>query len=202
MTIAWYEIPGWCDFTDVYAAAVARAPQTGARFVEVGTLFGQSAVCMASLIAASGKAIQFDTIDFHDLNDPVAPVPYAACGVLPMFQPDFEAALIAKSGNFRSTFNHFLQASGHAARVTPVILRDVVAVGAYANDSLDLVYLDANGTYDETTLSLVAWQTKIKPGGMLAGHDYVSSPEVRRAVADVLGGGAFTVHENSFCWIR
>lgn len=48
---------------------------------------------------------------------------------------------------------------------------------AIANDfpaeSLDMVYLDANHSYEAVLADLAAWLPKIKPGGVFAGHDYL-----------------------------
>jgi hypothetical protein len=54
--------------------------------------------------------------------------------------------------------------------------------------SLDLVYIDANHDYEDVVADLQAWQPKVKPGGLIAGHDY--DPQrfgVIRAVRDVVG---------------
>lgn len=47
----------------------------------------------------------------------------------------------------------------------------------FENDSLDWVYIDADHTYDAVLRDLYAWWYKVKPCGILCGHDYVDSPE-------------------------
>ena len=42
------------------------------------------------------------------------------------------------------------------------------------NESLDMVYLDACHTYDCVLADLRAWVGKVKPGGVIAGHDYLN----------------------------
>lgn len=42
--------------------------------------------------------------------------------------------------------------------------------------SLDFVYLDANHKYDALCGDLVAWYPKVRPGGIISGHDYLDSP--------------------------
>jgi len=42
-----------------------------------------------------------------------------------------------------------------------------------ADESLDFVYLDARHDFDSVTEDLEAWYCKIRPGGILAGHDYL-----------------------------
>lgn len=59
---------------------------------------------------------------------------------------------------------------------------------------LDVVYLDANHTYEHVKKELAAWRPKIKQGGALAGHDFLDAelPDgsfgVRRAVLEFFDG--------------
>ena len=47
------------------------------------------------------------------------------------------------------------------------------AVKDFEDGSLDFVYLDAGHDFVNFTLDLDAWKKKIRPGGILAGHDYM-----------------------------
>src|SRR3989338_5085864 len=46
------------------------------------------------------------------------------------------------------------------------------AVKKFADNSLDFVYIDANHQDPYVTQDITAWQGKVWPGGILAGHDY------------------------------
>lgn len=50
--------------------------------------------------------------------------------------------------------------------------------------SLDLCFIDANHSEESVRSDLAHWEVKVKPGGIIAGHDYngTSWPGVRRAV--------------------
>lgn len=55
------------------------------------------------------------------------------------------------------------------------------------DESLDFVFIDADHSYDGVWSDIEAWLPKIRPGGLLSGHDYnnpedVCGPEVKRAV--------------------
>ncbi len=56
------------------------------------------------------------------------------------------------------------------------------------NNSLDFVYIDGNHKYDYVSEDLVNWYQKVRPGGILAGHDFLqhgTNPpdrDVQRAV--------------------
>jgi len=55
-----------------------------------------------------------------------------------------------------------------------VLMRmDSVSAARYiADGSLDLVYIDAEHTYDNVKADIIAWISKIRDGGILCGHDY------------------------------
>jgi len=40
------------------------------------------------------------------------------------------------------------------------------------NESLDFVFLDANHSYQYAKWDIVLWLPKVRPGGLVAGHDY------------------------------
>lgn len=42
----------------------------------------------------------------------------------------------------------------------------------FANESLDFVYIDGNHNFENVTADLAAWSPKVRPGGIIAGHDY------------------------------
>jgi hypothetical protein len=41
------------------------------------------------------------------------------------------------------------------------------------DESLDFVYIDANHNFQNVTNDITEWSKKVKPGGIVAGHDYV-----------------------------
>jgi hypothetical protein len=47
------------------------------------------------------------------------------------------------------------------------------AAQRFADGSLDFVYLNARHDYASVLVDLDAWYPKIRPGGILAGHDYL-----------------------------
>lgn len=47
------------------------------------------------------------------------------------------------------------------------------AVKDFQDGALDFVYLDANHSFENVTADVAAWSKKVRPGGIIAGHDYV-----------------------------
>ena len=50
------------------------------------------------------------------------------------------------------------------------------AVRTFDDNSLDFVYIDGNHDFLNVTQDINAWFKKVRPGGILAGHDYVRYP--------------------------
>lgn len=46
------------------------------------------------------------------------------------------------------------------------------AVNYFKDGSLDFVYIDGNHNFENVTADLAAWSKKVRPGGIIAGHDY------------------------------
>jgi len=66
--------------------------------------------------------------------------------------------------------------------------------------ALDFVYLDARHDYASVMEDLDAWHAKVRPGGILAGHDYIDGQllagdfGVKRAVDEFFGARGTPVH--------
>lgn len=52
-------------------------------------------------------------------------------------------------------------------------LASIEAASRFRTHSLDFVYLDARHYYDAVIQDIEAWFPKVRPGGILAGHDYL-----------------------------
>lgn len=48
----------------------------------------------------------------------------------------------------------------------------------FKDSSTDLVYIDGDHSYDAVWHDLQAWWPKVKPGGLLAGHDFICPGDV------------------------
>lgn len=52
----------------------------------------------------------------------------------------------------------------------------VVAAATFAERSLDFVYIDAAHDLESVREDIAAWYPRVRPGGILAGHDYLDGP--------------------------
>lgn len=54
-----------------------------------------------------------------------------------------------------------------------------VAVLEFRNRSLDFVYIDGDHEFPEVVFDIYEWGKKVRPGGMVSGHDYFNSSKHR-----------------------
>ena len=88
--------------------------------------------------------------------------------------------------------------------------RSVDAAKEFENGSLDFVYIDGRHEFDYAMMDLISWVPKIKPGGIISGHDYKHSRKegVVQAVDAYVQGHAiypwFITREGlpSFFWVQ
>ncbi|MHA1290479.1 MAG: class I SAM-dependent methyltransferase, partial [Candidatus Thorarchaeota archaeon] len=58
------------------------------------------------------------------------------------------------------------------------------AAAVFRNSYFDLVFLDADHSYESTLADINAWLPLVKTGGWLTGHDYEREPGVKQAVTE------------------
>ncbi len=176
MIRSWRDIPGWFDFQDVYDQAVAEAVD-GDTLVEVGSFLGKSAAYMAERIKESGKNLKLICVD------PWSDTDYAKwwidC-VTPRPSPPPDENLIGKS--LWNGINYTLSEVG--ARAELMRMKSHEAAPGFKDGSLAFVFIDADHRYEPVKHDIALWRSKIKAGGILAGHDYLPDewPGVIQAV--------------------
>jgi hypothetical protein len=124
---------------------------------------------MARAIRASGKRLRFVCIDhFRGSNDRVHQDLVKRCG-----------------GSYRHLFDQHLAAAGVADLVEVIEGDSADSASLFEPCSVDFVFIDAEHTRVAVRRDILAWENRVKPGGVLAGHDYDWTP-VREAVSELL----------------
>jgi len=88
----------------------------------------------------------------------------------------------------------------HGDRSSIWRMTSVEAAATVPDHSFDFVYIDARHDYESVKEDLEAWWAKVRPGGILAGHDYVDGdlPQgefyVKSAVDEFFGARGIPVH--------
>lgn len=151
------DIPGYFDYEDVFSQAVSWAKE-GFHFVEIGAWYGQSTSYLAVEIINSGKKIKLDVVDTWK-------------GSEQMYDPSNGAydELLIKNGTIFPQFISNMKPVIHV--INPIEMDSVKASFLYEDDSLDFVFIDAEHKYEFIIQDIKHWLTKVKKGGIIAGHD-------------------------------
>jgi cephalosporin hydroxylase len=148
-----------------HQVAIAASP---ARFVEVGSWMGRSSTCMAEAIRNSGKQIDFWCVDTWRGSEE-----HQQFGVVR------EDALFQNFLTNIAPFRDFIQ---------PLRMSSLEAATTFDSESLDFVFLDAAHDFANVVADIEAWLPKVRPTGVIAGHDYLSCwPGVVQAVEAKFG---------------
>jgi SAM-dependent methyltransferase len=178
------DIQGWFYFSNVYRDLVAAAPD-GAVFVEVGCWKGRSTSFLGVEILKSGKKITLHCVDHFKGSDEEAH----------REDPDLP--------NLRAVFDKNMKPCVDAGLDLHVHEMDSESAALmFADESLDMVWIDAGHDYVSVRADLNAWKRKVKPGGVLGGDDW-PMPGVARAVVDWLGSRFEVIEENGWkSWVK
>lgn len=155
---------------------VAQELPDNCRVVEVGSLYGRSILFLAQQLAQQGKTAELTAVDSWAWSQH----PTALAGFL---------------GNRDRLELH----------VREMQLESLAAAERFPELSLDLVFIDADHSFEAVRADIAAWGPKVKPGGILSGHDYHRDQDVHvgvsRAVNEAFRAGEIAV-EASVWWVR
>ena len=182
----WEDIPGWTDFSDVYAEAVQRLPKSGGILVEVGCWLGRSAALMATLLKNSGKAATFYVVDNFKGS---------GCDGLDRTAREWEAAGHPLIRQFLDN----MKECGVEHLISPIVAESVEGAKTFPDGMIDFCFIDANHEAPAVQADIRAWWPKIKPGGVLAGHD-ANRESVMGPVREAFDGRWKIVGVHGMCW--
>lgn len=90
----------------------------------------------------------------------------------------FEDALNTSSFMQKQYDIHYKSTLNRLAKFNCQVVRkaSLTAIEDFADNSLDFVYIDANHSFVNVADDIYRWEKKVKPGGIVAGHDYEHFP--------------------------
>lgn len=143
-------ILGYFTFPEFYTQIANWLPQDQpSHIVEVGVHSGQSAAYLATEIYNRGIPCKLDLVDY-----------FTNGGYLPGGRPDIIKQVRDALEPVKSIIGE-MHASDSAE-----------AADLYEDKSLDFVFIDATHAYEYVKKDIVKWKSKVKSGGILAGHDF------------------------------
>lgn len=88
------------------------------------------------------------------------------------------------SEEFMSAFHEVVRiVSPYKGRVHIVHMDSVLAAQSFQDATFDIVFIDADHSYEGCLRDIRAWLPKVKPGGLICGHDYANKKgDVKSAV--------------------
>jgi len=84
-------------------------------------------------------------------------------------QKQLDEALLVMLGRLRPCIN----------KTTIILQYSVIAATLFPDKYFDFVYLDGDHSYKSVMDDLIAWYPKVKIGGFLGGHDFVTPDEAK-----------------------
>ena len=173
----------WFTYQNLYKEMVFKFKDKS-HFVEIGSWRGRSSSFMAVEIINSGYDINFDCID--------------------TWEGSFEHKnydIIVNSKLF-DDFLKNIEPVNHI--INPIKMKSVDASKLYKDNSLDFVFIDASHSYPDVIADIINWLPKVKMGGILGGHDYLSNENtkccvgVNRAVDEIFKKEEIIIREHSW----
>jgi predicted O-methyltransferase YrrM len=93
----------------------------------------------------------------------------------------------AQRVNVFQIFKNNMVMYGLWKNVRPMMMPSMDAARIFANSVADLVFIDADHREEEVTKDITAWLPKVRPGGIICGHDVGTHHGVESGVIKVLG---------------
>lgn len=172
----------WFTYPNLYKS-MAKKFASGSKFVEVGSWKGKSSAYLAVEIINSNKNISLDCVDTWMGSNENAHI-----------NDDY-----VKSNTLYELF--IKNTSSLSSVINPIRMDSISASKKYEDNSIDFVFIDANHEYIDVKNDIEAWFSKVKIGGIIAGHDYTGSwKEVIRAVDEFFINKTILTSEG--CWIH
>lgn len=188
-------IEGWSHYLEpAYSKLVPTLPDH-CEVVEVGCWHGKSTAYLAVELINSKTTFNLYAVDhWYGCNEDY-------------YQLGSNKESIANNEPYKK----FVQNMAPVAdRLTIIRMRSAAAARKFADNSLDMVVLDDDHSYESVMNSIQAWAPKVKPGGILIGDDCdMHYPGVSRSVREFFGENWKLFHLNDFvdnkelpgCWV-
>jgi len=95
-------------------------------------------------------------------------------------------------------YNYNLNIEGVREMITDIRGISWESASNFDDESLDFVFIDAGHDYESVSKDISSWFPKVKKNGIISGHDYFNSNDVKRAVDEFFGKEILNFFES--CW--
>ena len=182
----WRSVDGWFGDNDrmIYAGAIAQYGKNSI-LAEVGTWKGRSLISILPI----AKKLEYRQVVAID----------TFMGSVDEMDTSHSEA---KSINIREVFESNLKNADGADLVTILQQESTYATTFFPDEYFDVIFLDAQHSYEAVREDIIHWLPKLRPGGTLLGHDWLWET-VQAAVVDTLSPlGPQHVTENMWWYFK
>lgn len=150
---------------------MARRLPVNGTFVEIGVWAGRSLIFFLSCLQDIGKEAKVFAVDTWKGS---------------VAEPHHQEIIANKfEGDLYKHFLWNLKNAGFEDKVVALKMESVKAAECFADNSVDICFIDASHTYDEVIKDINAWNPKVTT--VISGHDIEHVP-VRKAVSELVPG--------------
>ena len=173
-------IEGWFNMEAQYLELLNHCPD-GGTFVELGCFKGKSTSFIVTEIINQKRDVSFYAVDsFEGSTNSSDAKEVEAYNGIRNIENDFK-------NNTKHLYNYFFTYKELSHQ----------AADNFNNKDVDVIFIDAGHSYEAVKKDIEAWLPKMKPNGIIAGHDYNSWAGVKKAVDEKFG----TPHKvENDCW--
>ena len=173
-------IEGWFNMEAQYLELLNHCPIAGI-FVELGCFKGKSTSFIVTEIINQKRKVNFTTIDsFEGHTNSSDSNEVQAYNGITNIEKDFilNMGKLLKKCQYKKCLSH-------------------EGAEYFEDGSVDILFVDAGHSFEAVKKDIEAWLPKMKPNGIIAGHDYTAWEGVNQAVNEVFG----TPHKiENDCW--
>jgi predicted O-methyltransferase YrrM len=176
----YHSLEGWFNMEAQYLELLDATPE-GGTFVELGCYKGKSTSFIGVEIHKRKRDINFFAVDSFQgaTNSTDANEIKAYEGI----------------SEIEESYTYNVSLIGNKIK-TIVSLTDEAAQ-YFEDGSVDVIFVDGGHSYEVVKADILAWLPKMKPNGIMAGHDYNAWEGVNKAVTEIFG----TPHKvENDCW--
>jgi len=153
---------GQGDVSHLYKKAKSL-PQNGV-IVEIGSFMGLSAIVMGCGLRDSGNySTRIYCVDSWDSRY-------------------LEKVEVSDTRELYDIFMENVVRAGLQSFICPIRKRSMEAVADFAVHSVDLLFIDGDHSFESCYADLTSWYQKVRPGGIIVGHDCRPGQGVHKAV--------------------
>lgn len=140
----------------------------GGTVVEIGSFAGLSAFVLArGLIASGNREARIYCVDLWESSVQV---------------PEYRSLDFVRDNRMFEEFMANIERNGLSEFIIPVKGNSIEVAGRFQDESIDLLFVDGDHSFEGVYNDLQHWFPKVKPGGVIIGHDCVPGSGARRAL--------------------